>query len=105
MKQMTKLLDKAANKYEELMKALPLHVARHLTSREFERNALKRFDQIDVNDDGALSSAELKPVLCDLGDVQAWSVSDEHLEGFSQTRIASVHGGDGGGERSRRRRR
>ena len=28
--------------------------------------------------------------------MQAWSVSDEHLEGFENA-IASVHGGDGGG--------
>jgi len=49
---MLQLLDAAAPMYDEMMAKLPLHVYRHLHSKEFRRGALRRFDAMDLDRNG-----------------------------------------------------
>ena len=49
---MLQLLDAAAPMYDEMMAKLPLHVYRHLHSKEFRRSALRRFDAMDLDKNG-----------------------------------------------------
>ena len=40
---------------------------------------------MDLDKNGTLSFEELMPLLCELGHVQSWAVTPEHLKGFHGT--------------------
>ena len=48
-------------------------------------HVISRFDAMDLDKNGTLSFEELMPLLCELGHVQSWAVTPEHLKGFHGT--------------------